>query len=78
MTNDNRAKLHVAALIYSIVNAVVFGIGMIVIMSVPAMASNAFFWIPAVVLSSFVLSAPVAWITAPGMMMRFSRERTIE
>ncbi len=41
MTNDNRAKLRFAALMYSIVNAVVFGIGMIVIMSVPAVPQGA-------------------------------------
>jgi hypothetical protein len=73
MTNDNRARLRVAALIYCMVNAVVFGVGVILVMSVPALASYAFFWIPAVVASSFVISAPLSWFIAPWMMMRFGR-----
>jgi hypothetical protein len=73
MDNDSRARLRVAALIYCMVNAVVFGIGVIVVMSIPALASSAFFWIPAVVASSFVISAPLSWFIAPWMMLRFAR-----
>jgi hypothetical protein len=73
MDNNNRARLRVAALIYCMVNAVVFGVGVILVMSVPALASYAFFWIPAVVASSFVISAPLSWFIAPWMMMRFAR-----
>jgi hypothetical protein len=71
MDNDNRARLRVAALIYCMVNAVVFGIGVLLVVSIPALMSNAFFWIPALVISSFVISAPLSWFIAPWMMMRF-------
>jgi hypothetical protein len=73
MDNDNRARLRVAALIYCMVNAVVFGVGMILVMSVPALASNAFFWIPVVIAGSFVISTPLSWFIAPWMMRRFAR-----
>jgi hypothetical protein len=33
--------------------------------------SGCFFWIPAIIVTSFVLSAPLAWFIAPSMMMRF-------
>ena len=59
MDNNNRARLRVAALIYCMVNAVVFGVGVILVMSVPALASYAFFWIAAVVVGSFETRPPV-------------------
>jgi len=71
MNNDNQARLRVTALIYLVVNAVVFGVGMIAVLMTPALAQHAFFWIPAMILASFVLSAPLAWFIAPSMMMRF-------
>lgn len=75
MTSDNHARLRVAALIFMMVNAVVFGIGIITVLTTPAMAQQAFFWIPAVVVSSFVFSAPLAWFIAPMMMQRFIQAR---
>jgi hypothetical protein len=73
MNSDNRARLRVAALIYCMVNAVVFGIGVILVVSLPALMSHAFFWMPAIVVSSFAISAPLSWFIAPWMMMRFMR-----
>jgi hypothetical protein len=73
MDSDNRSRLRVAALIYCMVNAVVFGVGVILVVSLPALMSHAFFWIPAVVISSFAISAPLSWFIAPWMMMRFMR-----
>ena len=73
MDSDNRARLRVAALIWCMVNAVVFGIGVILFVSVPALMAHAFFWIPAVVVSSLAISAPLSWFIAPWMMMRFRR-----
>lgn len=75
MTSDNRARLRVAALIFMMVNAVVFGVGLVAVLTTPAMAEQAFFWIPAVVVSSFVFSAPLACFIAPMMMLRFTQAR---
>ena len=71
MNSDSQARMRVAALIYLIVNAVVFGVGLISVLMTPTLAQHAFFWIPAIILASFVLSAPLAWFIAPSMMMRF-------
>jgi hypothetical protein len=73
MDSDNLARLRVAALIFCMVNAVVFGVGVILVVSSPALMSHAFFWIPAVVVSSFAISGPLSWFIAPWMMMRFMR-----
>jgi hypothetical protein len=75
MKSDNQARLRVAALIYLIVNAVVFGVGLISVLMTPTLAQHAFFWIPAIIVISFALSASVAWFIAPSMMMRFIKAR---
>lgn len=71
MNSNNQARLRVTALIYMMVNAVVFGVGLVSVLMTPALAQHAFFWIPAVIVTSFVLSAPLAWFIAPFMMVRF-------
>jgi hypothetical protein len=71
MTSNNQARLRVTALIYLIVNAVVFGVCLILVLMTPTLAQHAFFWIPAIIVTSFVLSAPLSWFIAPSMMMRF-------
>jgi uncharacterized protein (DUF983 family) len=75
MSRDTTARLRVSALIFSIVNAVVFGTGLIAVLLTPALVQHAFFWIPSVVLTSLVLSAPLSWFIAPLMMLRFARAR---
>jgi len=77
MTSDNHARLRVAALIFTMVNAVVFGIGLVAVLTTPGLAQHAFFWIPAVVVGSLVLSPPLAWVIAPMMMQRFIQARHI-
>jgi len=71
MSSDKQARMKVAALIFSMVNAVLFGAGLITVLTIPSLAQNAFFWIPLVVLGSFVFAPPIAWFVAPSMMQRF-------
>jgi len=75
MTSDNRARLRVATLIFTMVNAVVFGVGLVTVLTTPSLAQHAFFWIPAVVAASFLFSPPLAWFIAPTMMQRFIQAR---
>lgn len=75
MSSDNLARIRVAALILSMVNAVLFGVGLITVLSAPMLSQHAFFWIPVVVIASFVFSAPLAWIIAPSMMQRFLKAK---
>ena len=75
MTYDNRARLRVAALVFAMVNAVVFGIGLVTVLTTPALAQHSFFWIPVIVVSSFFISPPLSWFIAPMMMQRFIQSR---
>ena len=77
MTSDNRARLRVAALIFVMVNAVVFGVGLLTVLMTPALSQHAFLWIPIVIVSSFVFSPPLAWLIAPMMMQRFIQARRL-
>jgi hypothetical protein len=77
MTSDNRARLRVAVLIFAMVNAVVFGVGLVTVLATPTLSQHAVFWIPAVVVSSFVFSPPLAWVIAPMMMQRFIQARNM-
>jgi hypothetical protein len=69
------ARARVAALVFSMVNAVVFGTGLVAVLCSPALSAHAFFWIPAVVAASFLLAAPLSWLIAPMMMLRFIHAR---
>jgi hypothetical protein len=77
MNSDSQPRLRVAALIYLMVNAVVFGVGLVSVLMTPTLAQHAFFWIPAIIVTSFALSAPLAWFLAPTMMMRFILARRL-
>jgi uncharacterized membrane protein YccC len=58
-------RFQIAALVFMMTNAVAFGIGIVPILMIPAFANDAFEAIPAVVLASFAISAPLSWFIAP-------------
>lgn len=70
-----RMRTQLAILIYSMTNAVLFGAGLITVLTVPALSENAAWWIPAVVVASLVLAAPIAWFIAPRLRARYWRAR---
>ena len=41
----------------------------------PSLNAHAAFWIPVVVVASFILAAPVAWLVAPRLQARYDRRR---
>ena len=63
----------IAILIYSMVNAVLFGIGLVVVLNVPLFAAHLWIGIPVVVLTSLILGAPIAWLIAPRLRARKNR-----
>jgi hypothetical protein len=71
-----RNRLRIAALIYSMTNAVIFGAGIITVLNVSALRVNAYLWIPIVVVASLILAAPIAWLIAPRLQARYSRRHT--
>jgi hypothetical protein len=68
-------RIAIAALIYSMVDAVLFGIGLIAVLTVPALSARADTLVPAVVVTSLILAIPVSWIIAPRLRARYWRQR---
>ena len=73
MDRETATRARIAAVIYMMTNGVIFGTGLITVMTVPALADHAAVWIPLVVAASFVLGA--AWFIAPWMRSRFGQQR---
>jgi uncharacterized membrane protein len=65
-----------AILIYSMVNAVLFGVGLVVVLNVPLFAAHLWITIPVVVLISLILGMPLAWLIAPRLRARKNRRST--
>lgn len=78
MQRETRTRVQLAALIYTMTNAVMFGAGLITVLSVPALSADAGTWIVIVVAASIVLAAPVAWFIAPRLRARYWRQCTAE
>jgi hypothetical protein len=68
-------RFAIAALVYTMVNAVLFGAGLIVVLTVPALSADAMALIPTVVVVSLVAAIPVSWILAPRLRARYWRRR---
>lgn len=67
-----RNRTMIALLIALPVNAVLFGVGAIVVLSIPALAEQAKYLLPAVIILGFVATLPVAWLLAPRLRARFN------
>jgi hypothetical protein len=78
MTRETATRAQIALLIYSMTNGVLFGAGVILVLTWPALSVNAGFWILAVIAASFILAAPIAWWIAPRMRARYWRRRMAE
>jgi hypothetical protein len=75
MRRETKTRVGIAALIYTMTNAVLFGAGLITVLLLPGLSSHLMIWIPAVVVSSTIVAAPVAWMIAPRLRARYWRER---
>jgi hypothetical protein len=76
MQQETKTRMRIAVLIYSITNAVLFGVGIITVLTVPALSTNAAIWIPVLVVACFILAAPIAWEIAPRLRARYWRKRS--
>jgi hypothetical protein len=54
----------------ALVNPILFGIGAVTVLSVPAFAEHAKYLIPAVVVASFALAPVIAYVIAPRLRIR--------
>lgn len=65
-----RTRTQIAALIAVPVNAVLFGAGAVAVLSVPALAEQAKYLLPAVIIVGIMATFPVAWMLAPRLRAR--------
>ena len=68
------ARLQIAAMVFMMVQAILFGIGMVSILVTP-LNENAMTLVPWMVAGSFIVSAPLAWLIAPRLQARYWRRR---
>ena len=67
-------RFTIAALIYTMVQGVMFGIGAVLVLATP-LRDQAMTLLPAVVIASAILAAPFAWFIAPRLRARYWRRR---
>ena len=72
--DDHVDTVYIAALISTMVNAVVFGIGAVTVLSIPALSAYAAYLLPIVVALSFATSPFIAWEIAPTLRSKWQRE----
>ena len=70
-------RLQIAALLSLMINAVLFGIGTVAVLAVPALNADAALYLPAVIVASYALTPPIAWMMAPRMRTRFWRQQRV-
>jgi len=63
----------IAILIWMMAAAVLTGIGIITVLSVPQLNNNATFWLPVVIAAGLVISPIIAWQIAPMLRARWQR-----
>jgi hypothetical protein len=68
-------RFQIASMVFMMTNAVIFGVGIVLVLSIPALSRLAFNLIPAVVVASFAISAPLAWVLAPRLRARYWQKR---
>lgn len=73
-----KMQAQLATLVFMMTNAVVFGVGVITVLSIPATEANAGPWIVGIVVASVVLSAPISWLIAPRLRLRYWKQRAVE
>lgn len=66
-------RLQIAAMVFLMVQAVLFGIGAVLVLGTP-LANHALMLLPWVVGISALISAPVSWMIAPRLRARYWRE----
>ena len=67
-------RLQIASMVFMMVQAVLFGIGMVSIL-VTSLSENAMTLVPWMIAGSFIVSAPLAWLIAPRLQLRYWRQR---
>ena len=74
MSKDTKIRLALAVMVFMMVQAVLFGFGMMTVLYNPnKIGEPDFFWIPVIIVASSIISAGVSWWIAPHLRARFWR-----
>ena len=66
-------RMSISLVISMMVAAVLFGIGVTTVLSVPTLSENAMLLIPLVIVVSFVLTPILSWYLAPTLRAKYQR-----
>jgi|GEM_PF-736956 len=66
-----RVRSFITLALSLMVNAVLFGTGAVIVLSIPALRDHMAYLLPAVIIVSLVLTPFIAWKIAPRMRARF-------
>jgi hypothetical protein len=76
MTRDTKIRLALAVMVFMMVQAVLFGFGIMAVLYNPnQIGESDFFWIPVMIVGSSIISAAVSWWIAPHLRARFWRSK---
>ena len=67
-------RTYIAVLVFMMINALIFGVGAIAVLSIPALSAHASLLLPIVVVLSFVISPFISWLLAPTLRARWQRD----
>ena len=67
-------RVSIAVLIYMVVQAVIFGVGALLVLATP-LQTEAMKLMPIVVIASSIGSVPISWFLAPRLQARFWRAK---
>jgi hypothetical protein len=70
-------RLQIASMVFLMVQAVLFGIGIVIILATP-LSKNAMTLVPWMIAGSFLVSVPLAWLIAPRLQLRYWHQRHID
>ncbi len=70
-------RSRIGLLIYGMTNAVLFGIGIVLVLSIESLADRLWIAIPIVVVASLILAWPISWLIAPRLRKPLWRRRQL-
>lgn len=73
-TKKMALRLGISAIVFMMVQAVLFGIGAVLILASP-LASSAMWLLPWMIIATAIVSAPLSWWFAPRLRARYWRDQ---
>ena len=67
-------RFSISLLLSMMVSAVLFGIGAIIVLSIPSLSEHAPVLLPIVIVLSFVFAPIFSWVIAPKLRAKYSRK----